>query len=599
MKSTAVVVYTPADGPLANPEFDAQAAAAGLNDVAKTYATNGRNFITNTGKMMLGSLQTRGAYINTSVAVRFVAGSSGAPYINTRLSGGRAIGMFWSGGIAEVFDDFSGWTLLGGLNATLVPGNTYFAKFDVAQTAPTTTTITASFLNPDASVVATQKFTDTTSAAQFVRGPDDVEESPNGLAASEVLVSRGVAPDSFVLQGSLPSPSPSPRASETPTAAPTSTPTAKPTATPTPKPTPSPVPTPKQTPGGVPVSLCIGQPNGPGLVYNLASHDEFDKDVALNTGAPVAGDLNVSDTYAPAFLGGAKQTTWSNVFSFGRENGGLDGTDDSAYPSFADIATWQKEYGASKYPSTIQLDPGVGVKLLAYAAPQPVPSDVQSFLCGDGTCRHNLGGLMDGNINNAYEYGYWVYSAEVPDGRASAPGFWPSDWTLCETVCGTANNYYEMDTFEVFSTLLGQGTFDQTLQPENPSQSSGQSIGPGPITGQQLDRVTNSTIQTQFHQYAELSSPTYVGFWFDNVAESGALNQVPAAKNPNFPGVSPIMVMQTCSFTSYCAPGVGPTEAPGVMTEQYYRHYAPSTTTCGPPYDVPAQPLSKPGRMRP
>jgi hypothetical protein len=334
------------------------------------------------------------------------------------------------------------------------------------------------------------------------------------------------------------------------------------------------------------------------LVYNLASHDEFDKDAALNTGSPIAGDLNVSDSYGPAFLAGAKQTTWSNSYSFGRENGGLDGTDDSSYPSFADMATWQKEYGASNYPSVIQLKPGVGVQLLAYAAPQPVPHDVQAFLCSDGTCRHNLGGLMDGNVNNAYEYGYWVYSAEVPDGRSGAPGFWPSDWTLCETVCsGSGNNYYEMDTFEVFSTLLGQGTFDQTLQPENPGQPTGQTMGPGPITGQQLDRLWNGTLQTQFHQYAELSSPNYVGFWFDNVAESGALNQVPAAQNPKNPGVSPIMVMQTCTWTSYCAPGVGATQAPGVMTEQYYRHYAPSTMTCGPPYDVPAQPIAQPARM--
>jgi hypothetical protein len=154
-----------------------------------------------------------------------------------------------------------------------------------------------------------------------------------------------------------------------------------------------------------------------------------------------------------------------------------------------------------------------------------------------------------------------------------------------------------MDTFEVFSTLLGQGTFDQTLQPENPGQPTGQTMGPGPITGQQLDRLWNGTLQTQFHQYAELSSPNYVGFWFDNVAESGALNQVPAAQNPKNPGVSPIMVMQTCTWTSYCAPGVGATQAPGVMTEQYYRHYAPSTTTCGPPYDVPAQPIAQPARM--
>lgn len=101
-------------------------------------------------------------------------------------------------------------------------------------------------------------------------------------------------------------------------------------------------------------------------------------------------------------------------------------------------------------------------------------------------------------------------------------------------------------------------------------------------------------MQSQFHQYAELSSPTYVGFWFDNVAKSGALNQVPAAKNGSYPGVSPIMVVQSCVSTSYCAPGVGATEAPGFMTEQYYRHYAPSAVKCGPPYDVPAQPVKEP-----
>ncbi len=361
--------------------------------------------------------------------------------------------------------------------------------------------------------------------------------------------------------------------------------------------TPSASPQPTGTLGSstaVAASLCIGQPSGTGLTYNLVSHDEFDQDTALNTGAPIAGDLNVSDTYDPPALPAAKKTTWSNSYSFGRENGGLDGTDDSAYPSFANIATWQKEYGASKYQSTIALDPGVGVKLIGYPAPQPIPSDVKAFLCGDGTCRHNLGGLMDGNLHNAYEYGYWVYSAEVPDGRRSAPGYWPSDWTLCETSCGAGNNYYEMDTFEVFSTLLGQGTFDQTLQPENPGASSGQSHGPGPITGAQLDTVSSSSMQSQFHQYAELSSPTYVGFWFDNVAKSGALNQVPAAKNGSYPGVSPIMVVQSCVSTSYCAPGVGATEAPGFMTEQYYRHYAPSAVKCGPPYDVPAQPVKEP-----
>ena len=115
----------------------------------------------------------------------------------------------------------------------------------------------------------------------------------------------------------------------------------------------------------VAASLCIGQPSGTGLTYNLVSHDEFDQDAALNTGAPVAADLNVSDTYDPPALTAAKKTTWSDSYSFGRENGGLDGTDDSAYPSFADISTWQKEYGASKYPSTIALEAGVGVKLIA------------------------------------------------------------------------------------------------------------------------------------------------------------------------------------------------------------------------------------------
>jgi hypothetical protein len=380
--------------------------------------------------------------------------------------------------------------------------------------------------------------------------------------------------------------SPTPNPSGTPTArpSPTISPSAAPTATPTSLPT-----------GGVAASLCIGQPNGFGAIYDLVSHDEFDRDAAINTGYPVAGDLNLSDTYAPPFIASTQQTTWSNSFSFGHTNPGLAGTDDSAYPTQAQIATWQREYGASAFPNVVKLVPGVGVELLAYHVPTPVPSDVESFLCSDGTCRHNLGGLLDGNINNAYEYGYWVYSAEVPDGRPTAPGFWPSDWTLCETSCSpSGSNYYEMDTFEVFSTLLGQGGFHQTLQAENPDASTGQVNGPGPITGDQVAAEQNGSIQSQFHTYAEISTPTYVGFYFDNVAKSGALNQVPAAKNASNPGVSPIMEMQTCTASSYCAPGVSASEPPGVMTEQYYRHYAPTAQTCGPPYDVPAQPQSYP-----
>jgi hypothetical protein len=504
--------------------------------------------------------------------------------------------MFWSGGAAEVFDNFANWTIIGGVNMTLTPGQKYYAKLDVQQTSATQTTVRATFLNLDASVVATSTIIDTTPAAQNVRGQDDVEESPGGITIDRVLAFRGARPDSVILTGPQ-SPGPSASPTPIPTSAPTSTPTPHPSASPTPaptatpvKPTPTPVATPT-APGSVAQSLCIGQPNGTGLTYNLVSHDEFNQDAALNTGYPIAGDLNVSDTYAPPFVASTKQTTWSNSFSFGHTNPGLAGTDDSAYPTFADIAKWQQEYGASKFPNTIQLVPGVGVQLAAYPVPQPVPSDVESFLCSDGTCRHNLGGLMDGNINNAYEYGYWVYSAEVPDGRPSAPGFWPSDWTLCETSCSpTNNNYYEMDTFEVFGTLLGQGGFHQTLQAENPDASTGQTTGPGPITGNQLAAEQNSTIQTQFHTYAEISTPSYVGFYFDNVARSGRLNQVPAANNASNPGVSPIMEMQTCSSSSYCAPGVGPTQAEGVMTEQYYRHYAPTTITCGPPFDVPAQP---------
>jgi hypothetical protein len=565
---TPLLDYAPIQGPLANAAFDSQAAGVGLQDASKTDSSDATNTINDTGPTNLGMLQTADTALKySSIIIRFVADDGPLIYLTSRNIVNRNLGVYFNAGAGEFFDSYGPYFQVGMKSPGLTPGTTYYAKLDTGATA-TTTHLRISFLTTSGSVLSTQVYADSNPAAFGAKGSSAVEVAQGGFGVSQIAVYQGVAPNSIIANGGLANPSP--------------------TASPAPSP----------TPGQVAAALCIAQPSGPGLTYNLASHDEFDADVALNTGTPVAGDLNVSDTYGPTFLSAAKQTTWSNSFSFGRENGGLDGTDDSAYPSFADIATWQNEYGTTNYPSTIALDKGVGVQLLAYAAPVPAPSDVQSFLCGDGTCRHNLGGLMDGNINNAYEYGYWVYSAEVPDGRASAPGFWPSDWTLCETVCGAGNNYYEMDTFEVFSTLLGQGTFAQTLQPENPSASTGQSIGPGPVAGQQLDRVTNSTIQTQFHQYAELSSPTYVGFWFDNVAESGALNQVPAAQNPSNPGVNPIMVMQTCTSTSYCAPGVGPTQAPGVMTEQYYRHYAPSTVSCGPPYDVPAQPMTAPQAKR-
>jgi hypothetical protein len=568
---TPLLNYAPIQGPLANTAFDAQATGVGLADDSKTDSTDATNTINDVGPTNLGVLQTTKTTLEYStIIIRFVASYGSPIYLTSRNGVNRNLGVYFNAGSGEFFDTYGTYTQLGGVSPALTPGTTYYAKFDTGATTKTTN-LRLSFLTTAGTVLSTKVYADSNAAAFGAKGWDAVSIAQSGIGVSQLAVFSGVAPNTIIASGGLANPSPSP------------SPTISPTAIPT----------------GAVASLCIGQPSGTGLTYNLASHDEFNLDHALNTAAPIAGDLNVSDNYGPAFLASAKQTTWSNIFSFGRENGGLDGTDDSAYPSFANIATWQSEYGASNYPNTIQLEPGVGVQLLAYPAPQPVPSDVEALLCADGTCRHNLGGLMDANINNAYEYGYWIYSAEVPDGRSSAPGFWPSDWTLCESVCSpSGNNYYEMDTFEVFSTLLGQGTFDQTLQPENPASGTPQTIGPGPITGQQLDRLNSPTLQTAFHQYSELSSPTYVGFWFDNVAESGALNQVPAAQNPNNPGVNPIMEMQTCTSNSYCAPGVGPTQAPGVMTEQYYRHYAPSTVSCGPPYDVPAQPMSAPQSRR-
>ncbi len=563
---TPLLNFAPIQGPLVNAAFDTQATTVGLQDDSKTDSTDATNTINDTGSTNLGVLQTSIESLEySSIIVRFVASNGYPIYLTSRNATNKSLGIYFNAGSGEFFDAYGTYKNLGTFSPALTPGTTYYAKLDTGATA-NTTNLRISFLTAAGTVLSTKVYADTNALAFGKRGSDDVQIAQGGIGVSQLAVFSGVAPNSIIASGGIANPQPTP--------------------------------TPTQTPS-VPVALCIGQPSGTGLTYNLASHDEFNTDVALNTGAPVAGDLNVSDNYGPAFLSSTKQTTWSNSYAFGRENGGLDGTDDSAYPSFANIATWQSEYGATKYPNTIQLDRGVGVQLSAYPAPAPVPSDVETFLCGDGTCRHNLGGLMDGNINNAYEYGYWIYSAEMPDGRASAPGFWPSDWTLCESTCSpSGNNYYEMDTFEVFSTILGQGTFDQTLQPENPSAGGAQSFGPGPITGEQLDRVTSPTIQTQFHQYSELSSPSYVGFWFDNAAESGALNQVPAAQNPSNPGVSPIMVMQTCTQTSYCTPGVSPTQAPGVMTEQYYRHYAPSTVSCGPPYDVPAQPMSEPQSKR-
>jgi hypothetical protein len=314
--------------------------------------------------------------------------------------------------------------------------------------------------------------------------------------------------------------------------------TAPATAKPTPSPTPVPSPTATAV-GSVPQTLCIG-----GQVYTLASHDEFNLDSHLSITDNRIGDIG--------------SAAWSDSFSWARENTGLDGTDDSYYPSMATVAAW----GVAPVE---QLEPGVGVKLNGEPVPAAHLNDT-STVCEDGTCRGHLGGLL--TSPKGYANGYWEFKAKFP----STAGWWPALWLLNESGAGL---YNETDVMEAWGPhALGPNFVEQTE-----ILNAGQ--GPAPYA-----RTSVPTDSTQMHTYAALITPSYVGFYIDNAAKSKQLTR----SNSTAP-LNPILDLESCAPTSWCAPAP-PAGQSATMTVEHYRYYAPpiKSTPCAPPYDVPAIP---------
>jgi hypothetical protein len=81
----------------------------------------------------------------------------------------------------------------------------------------------------------------------------------------------------------------------------------------------------------------------------LGDYDNFQAD----------SSIDVADAWPPS------GHEWSNQYSFGRVNNA--GADAAYYPSLAQIATWNSEYG-SHYGPVLQLDPGVGLQINTYPA---------------------------------------------------------------------------------------------------------------------------------------------------------------------------------------------------------------------------------------
>lgn len=294
-------------------------------------------------------------------------------------------------------------------------------------------------------------------------------------------------------------------------------------------PLPPPAPTPAST---IRNTLCIG-----GETYLLTSNDEFNQDQTLD----------ITDS-GPAPGQGAGTHMWSSTYSYGRTN--LKGIDDSYYPSSATLASW----GA---PPVLQLIPGKGLEVRAYPVPAAHANDAAT-VCSDGTCRHYLAGLL--TSQQAFVNGYWEFKAEVP----AEERWWPALWLLNESNSGA---YNENDVLEIFGNSIGQGAVQQTIVSNN----------------SQNVRATISTAATQMHIYATLETPNYVGYYIDGVPTSKRLGR-PAATT----AMNPIINLESCTASSFCAPGAQATDTAS-MTIEHYRYYAPMGTACS-NNDLPAIP---------
>jgi hypothetical protein len=288
----------------------------------------------------------------------------------------------------------------------------------------------------------------------------------------------------------------------------------------------------------VPQKLCIG-----GQTFTLAAHDEFDLDATLN----------VTDRPPNS----ASPATWSDQYSFGRVNTGLDGTDDSFYPSLATVQAWS-------VPPVVSLVRGEGVALRAYPVPAAHARDAAT-VCIDGTCRGHLAGLL--TSPQAYANGYWEYEAQIPTGQ----GWWPALWLLNESGSGP---YAETDVVEAWGpSLLGANVVQQTQVVRGDSDPN------------LRVRTTVPTAASAMHTYAALVGSSNVVFYIDGKPTSGRIPR------PNAKGalLNPVMNLESCTSTTWCAPAppAGTTES---MLVEHYRYYAPPTTPapCAPPYDLPA-----------
>jgi len=293
----------------------------------------------------------------------------------------------------------------------------------------------------------------------------------------------------------------------------------------------------------VPATLCIG-----GQTYTLTDHDEFDQDSTLSIADPIGSTLEANNNWN----GGTNPNfEWTDTLQWSQVNN--DHSDDAYSPTLAQTAAWG-------IPNPRTLDPGVGVVLSAYPVPSPMASGEETALCADGVCRGHISGLLADPKSAAT--GYWVFSAEVPNGN----GWWPALWSLDN------GDDTEYDAMEENSFWWGNDVVQQTEQNSGGSEADTQ--------------ITLPTLSTAFHTYAYLVTSSNVGFYADNVAQS------------NFPryhtsAVNTIMNIQICKTgsQSYCNTAPAAT-ATAQMTVKYYRHYAPPATSdpCLTPYDVPALP---------
>lgn len=225
---------------------------------------------------------------------------------------------------------------------------------------------------------------------------------------------------------------------------------------------------------------------------------------------------------------------WSNGFTYGRQQN--TGTDDSYYPSMATLAAW----GA---PPVVELVPGIGVKLSAYPVP-PTHANDKDTVCVDGTCRHYVAGLL--TRGEAYPFGYWEYKAQVPVTK----GWWPALGELS----GGNGIYNEVDNLEVFSEVTGLNVMQQTMQGSKSMPS--------------YARLTVPTASTAMHSYAAIVTPSYTGFYIENVATSGKI--LPSGSTAP---MLPIMNLHTFADGSWGAPSAGNSTA-SILVE-HYRYYAP------------------------